>query len=82
MGAVGVGIYAQTLSLLMNENGIANCFQGALGQFPDPVKNFLNIQDNFGILFGMSFGYADEKAPVNTTRTDRVSIEDSVVFWD
>ena len=82
MGAVDLGIYSQTLSLLMNENGIANCFQGALGQFPDPVKKFLNIPDNFGILFGMSFGYADEKAPVNTTRTDRVSVENSVVFWD
>ncbi len=82
MGAVDIGIYAQTLSLLMNENDISNCFQGALGQFPDPVKKFLDIPDNIGILFGMSFGYADEKAPVNTTRTDRVSIENSVVFWD
>ena len=82
MGAVDIGIYAQTLSMLMNENGIANCFQGALGQFPDPVRKFLHIPDNFGILFGMSFGYADEKVPVNTTRTDRVPIENSVVFWE
>ncbi len=72
----------KTLSLLLNENDISNCFQGALGQFPDPVKKLLDIPDNIGILFGMSFGYADEKAPVNTTRTDRVSIENSVVFWE
>jgi nitroreductase len=82
MGAVDIGIYAQTLAMLMNENGIANCFQGALGQFPDPVRKFLHIPDNFGILFGMAFGYADEKVPVNTTRTDRVPIENSVVFWE
>jgi len=80
MGAVDMGIYAQTLTLLMSEKGIGSCFQGALGQFPDPVRAFLNIPDGQGILFGMSFGYADEKAVVNTTRTDRVPIDTSVVF--
>jgi len=81
MGAVDMGIYAQTLSLLMTENGIASCFQGALGQFPDPIKKYLNIPEKFGILFGMSFGYADEKAPVNKTKTDRASLEEAVIFW-
>lgn len=82
MGAVDMGIYAQTLALLMAENGIESCFQGALGQFPDPVREFLEIPEDIGILFGMSFGYADKKAVVNTTRTDRAAIEESVVFWD
>ena len=81
MGAVDLGIYAQSLTLLMAEDGIASCFQGALGQFPDPVRDCLNIPDDFGILFGMSFGYADEKAPVNKTKTDRAPIEEAVTFW-
>ncbi len=38
MGAVDLGIYAQTLSLILMEYGISSCMQGALGQFPDPVK--------------------------------------------
>lgn len=80
MGAVDMGIYAQTLSLLMTENGISSCMQGALGQFPDPVREALDIPEERGILFGMSFGYADENAPVNKTRTDREPIENSVVF--
>jgi len=82
MGAVDMGIYAQTLSLLMANNGIDSCFQGALGQFPDPVRECLQIPDEFGILFGMSFGYADDKAPVNKTKTDRVPAKDSVIFWE
>ncbi len=80
MGAVDIGIYAQTLALLMAEQGIASCMQGALGQFPDPVRDMLNIPPERGILFGMSFGYADESAPVNTTRTDREPLEESVCF--
>ncbi len=82
MGAVDMGIYAQTLSLLMADNGISSCFQGALGQFPDPVRECLKIPGDFGILFGMSFGYADDNAPVNKTKTDRAPVKESVIFWE
>ena len=75
-----MGIYAQTLSVLMSEKGISSCMQGALGQFPGPVKEFLEIPDSLGILFGMSFGYEDENAPANNTRTDREPLENSVIF--
>lgn len=80
MGAVDLGIYIQTLCLLMEEQGISSCIQGALGQFPDPVRTYLKLPDTHGVLFGMSFGYADTDAPVNTTRTDRVSLDESVRF--
>ena len=82
MGAVDLGIYAQTLSLILTEHGISSCMQGALGQFPDPVKKALNLPEQRGILFGMSFGYADENAPVNKTRTDREAIENAVSFFN
>lgn len=82
MGAVDMGIYAQTLCLLMIENGISSCLQGALGQFPDPVRDFLNIPKDHGIIFGMSFGYEDKTAPVNATRTDREVLENAVRFYE
>ncbi len=81
MGAVDLGVYAQTLSLIMEEQGISSCMQGALGQFPDPVRKILELPDELGILFGMSFGYADSNAPVNKTRTERVSLEAAVKFF-
>jgi len=80
MGAVDVGIYAQTLTLLLKERGIDSCMQGALGQFPDVVRSFLELPEERGILFGMSFGYADEDAAANKTRTDRADIGDAVCF--
>ena len=79
-GAVDVGIYAQTLAMLMTERGISSCMQGALGQYPDPARRMFGLTDDEGILFGMSFGYADEKAPANKTRTDRVSLDTMVRF--
>jgi len=82
MGAVDLGIYAQTLSLILAEHGLSCCMQGALGQFPDPIKKALNLPEQRGVLFGMSFGYADESAAVNNTRTDRESIDNAVSFFN
>lgn len=82
MGAVDLGIYAQTLSLLLSEQGIGSCMQGALGQFPDPVRKILNLPDERGILFGMSFGYADENAAINETKTDRATLDSAVAFFN
>jgi nitroreductase len=82
MGAVDLGIYAQSLGLLLNEHGISNCMQGALGQFPDPVREILQLPEERGILFGMSFGYADDSADANKTRTDRADIDTAVEFYD
>jgi len=81
MGAVDLGIYAQTLALILAEHGLSCCMQGALGQFPDPIKKALNLPAERGILFGMSFGYADESAAANRTRTEREDINNSVAFF-
>jgi nitroreductase len=80
IGAVDLGIYAQTLAMLMAERGIASCMQGALGQFPGPARAMFGLTDDVGILFGMSFGYADKEAPANKARTDRVAPDTAVRF--
>ena len=80
MGAVDLGIYAQSLALLLQEKGISSCFQGALAQCPKPARELFGLSEDQGILFGMSFGYADEEAEVNQARTVREAIEDSVCF--
>ena len=82
MGAVDIGIYAQTLALLMQEKGIGSCMQGALGQFPDPARKLLGIPEERSILFGMSFGYADESAPENKIDVGREPLEGAVQFFD
>ena len=81
MGAVDTGIYAQSLALLLTEHGLASCMQGALSQYPDPARDILGIPESQGVLFGMSIGYADEDAKVNTTRTDRVELGTAVKFF-
>lgn len=79
-GAVDIGIYAQTLSLLLEEQSISSCMQGALGQFPGPIHKMLNMSENSGVLFGMSFGYCDETVSANSARTERAKLGDAVSF--
>jgi nitroreductase len=79
-GAVDLGVYAQTLALLLAERGISSCMQGALGMFPDPARRMFGLPDEVGILFGMSFGYAEGGAPANKARTDRIPLDSTVRF--
>ena len=53
--------------MVMTERGIASCPQGALATYPEPVKALLPIPEENAILCGLSFGYADLDAQINST---------------
>lgn len=78
--ALDVGIYLQTLMLLMTEAGVACCPQGALAHHPGPVKEIANIPDGYGIICGLSFGYADNASPLNQFPLGRAALNDTVEF--
>ena len=79
--ACDVGMFAQTLMLAMTANGIASCAQGTLRNYPDFVREVFGLEDEIKILFGISFGYADETMPVNRARTDRAPLAETVQFY-
>lgn len=78
--ASDVGMYAQTLMLAMHAHGVASCPQGTLRNYPDFVREVFGLPPEIKILFGISFGYADADMPVNSTRTDRAPLEETVRF--
>ncbi len=81
VNAIDVGIYVQTLMLLMTANGIGCCPQGALAQFADPVYELLNIPEGHAILMGMSFGYPVTDAPINNYEVGRDAMLNAVDFY-
>ena len=78
--AADIGMYAQTLMLVLTSRGIASCAQGALGLFPDIVREKLGIPSNQKLLFGVSFGYEDPNVKANQARVGRADIDDAVTF--
>ncbi|WP_246775322.1 nitroreductase [Bradyrhizobium diazoefficiens] len=78
--ATDIGMYAQSVMLLLTAHGIASCAQGALGLFPDVVRDHLGVPSNLKLLFGISFGYEDPDVKANTARVGRAEINDVVQF--
>jgi len=78
--AVDIGMYAQSLMLSLTAHGIGSCPQTSLGFHADLVRKTLGVDDSFKLLFGISFGYADQNVPANQCRTMRAALEENTVF--
>ena len=81
INAVDMGIYLQSIMLLLTENGLASCPQGALAMYTDAVHELANIPDDHAIMFGLSFGYEDTDNVINQFDVGRVELSKSVEFY-
>lgn len=77
--AADVGAYMQTLLLAMTAYGVASCPQGLLSFYADTVRAELGVGEGH-LLVGISFGYADEAAPVNHVTAGRAALEAVATF--
>lgn len=78
--ATDIGMYGQTLMLLLTSRGIASCAQGALGLYPSIVRRALGVPDDHRLLYGISFGYEDPTTKANEARVGRVAVGEAVRF--
>ncbi|MFJ4333508.1 MULTISPECIES: nitroreductase [unclassified Streptomyces] len=77
--ASDVGAYLQTLLLAMTAYGVASCPQGLLSFYADTVRAELGVGEG-RLLVGVSFGYADETAPVNRVTARRAALDEVTTF--
>ncbi|MCJ9428617.1 nitroreductase [Kordiimonas marina] len=75
-----MGMFMQTVMLLAQERGLATCAQEAWSVLPKTVGDFLKLPEDQMLYAGMALGYADEDAPINSLRTDRVEVDDFTSF--
>lgn len=80
--ALDVGMYIQTLMLVMTAHGIGSCAQGSMRYYPQDVREVFGLPDDMGILLGISFGYEDTAVAANRTRVGRAPLAENVVFRD
>jgi nitroreductase len=66
--------------LAMTSRGIASCAQGALGLYPNIVREHLKLSLDHRLLFGISFGYEDPKVAANLARVGRADLSQAVHF--
>lgn len=77
-----LGMFMQSLALAAQEAGLATCMQEAWAARAKTVSAFLDLAENEQLYCGMALGYADNTAPVNQLRTERVTVDDYATFLD
>ena len=75
-----LGMFMQTLMLLAAERGLATCPQEAWALVHRTVGEVLGLGGERMLYCGMALGFADEAAPVNRWRTERVPVEEFARF--
>lgn len=71
-----LGMYLQTLMLLLQERGIDSCAQEAWSVYHESVRAFLQTPPERMLFCGMAIGYADPAAAVNRVESERESLEE------
>lgn len=79
-GAVDCGGFVSTFMLAAQALGVATVPQAALAGYPDLARKHFGFGDDRRMVCGISFGYADEEHLVNSYRTSRATIGDTVTF--
>lgn len=75
-----LGMYLQSLMLLLEERGLASCPQEAWSLYHDEVRGQCKAPRELMLFCGMSIGYADTGAAVNGFRSDRLPLDQFAEF--
>src|ERR1700710_78991 len=81
-GAIDCGAYVGNFLLAAQALGLGTIPQAALARQSGLIRRHFKLGDNRRVGCGISFGFADNANKVNSYRTSRASIADTVTFVD
>jgi nitroreductase len=77
-----MGMFIQNVMLGARCFDLETCPQAALAEYPDIIREHLQISNTMHIVCGMAMGYADWSDPVNQYRTTREEVNTFTVWHD
>ena len=77
-----VGMWLQTIMLLLRAEGLDTCAQEFWARYPGAVSRFIGLPDDHMLFCGMALGYGDPDAKINTFRTSRIPLSDLVTWME
>lgn len=75
-----LGMLIQSIMLLARERGLHTCAQESWSVWYRTVGEFLAFPPELMLFCGLSLGYRDEAAPINTLRTERAALDEIASF--
>jgi nitroreductase len=76
-----MGLFTQTLALAALAQGLGTCLQASLTHYPDAVRDFLGVLKSKKLMLGISLGYPDPEAKLNSYQSSRVSVDEFVKWY-
>jgi nitroreductase len=70
-----LGMFIQSVMLAARDHGLETCPQASLAEYPDIVREILELPASRAIVCGMSVGHGDPDHPINRYRTEREPVE-------
>ncbi len=75
-----LGMYLQSLMLLLREAGLDSCPQECWAVYPATIRDFIGIPEDRMLFTGMAIGYKDDSDPANAARPTRAALADFARF--
>ncbi len=75
-----IGMWLQTVMLLLREEGLDSCAQEAWAMYSAQVRSAVKIPDDHIFFCGMAIGYRDPEAPVNQFGVARAKLDECVTW--
>lgn len=75
-----MGMYLQTVMLLLREKGLDSCAQECWSIYNGEVRALVKPPEELMLFCGMAIGYANPEAPVNRLVTERAPLADFASF--
>ena len=79
---IDYGMFLQSIMLAAVEQGLATCPQASLADYAEIIKSTLDRAHDDILICGMSLGYEDENALVNSYRTPREVVETFTRYYE
>jgi len=75
-----IGMWLQTVMLLLREEGLDSCAQEAWAVFQPQIRGVVPIPDDHIFFCGLAIGHRDADAPINTFPVARAPLDEVVTF--
>jgi nitroreductase len=75
-----VGMWLQTIMLLLRGEGLDSCPQEYMGVYGRTIKDHLGLSDDTLLFCGLAIGWRDPKAAANGFERERVALAEQVTF--
>jgi nitroreductase len=76
-----MGLFAQNLILAAHSFGVESCLQASVTNYAPEIKKFLGVPESKKLIIGVSLGYPDNEAKLNTYRAIKQKPEEFVKWY-